>query len=234
MKGIILCAGEGERLKPLTDRIPKPMAPINGKPFLEYNIAYFKKYGINEILITTSHFPEEIKKYFGDGSKFGVKIHYSFEPKLLGTSGALNNFKDLLNETFVLLYGDELTNIDLNKMISYHREQKSIATIALRKKSFDYKTSSLILADNNLRITKFLEKPNEETVNKIKEEYKLDYKLLNSGIYVFEPEILKYIPEGFSDFAYDIFPKALESNQKLVGFLMDKYIITTCSIKQNP
>ena len=113
MKALILCAGKGERLRPLTDTIPKPMVPINNKPLLEYNILLCKKHGITEIAINTSYLPEQIKQYFGNGEKFGVNIHYSYEPELLGTSGSVNNFRDFLDETFVVIYGDAVTDIDL-------------------------------------------------------------------------------------------------------------------------
>jgi len=135
MKAIILCAGRGERLRPLTDTIPKPMIPINNKPVLEYIINLLKKNGIKDIAINTSHLPEKIREYFGDGKKFGVKITYSFEPEMLGTSGALNNFRHFFNtnEPFLVFYGDNITNIDLKKMLEFHKQKNAIATLALRK-----------------------------------------------------------------------------------------------------
>src|SRR3989344_3158069 len=219
MKALILCAGRGERLKPLTDTIPKPMVPINNKPLLEYSILLCKKHGITEIAINTSYLPEKIKEYFGNGEKFGVNINYSYEPELLGTSGALNNFLKFLDETFLVFYGDAITDINVTEMLNYHKNKKSLATLALRKKPKENETQSLIFADNNLKLTKFIEKPNEEQV----QELAKDYKLINSGIYILEPQVLKYIPEGFSDFAYDIFPKLIEQGKEVHAFLMDNY-----------
>jgi len=220
MKAIILCAGKGERLKPLTDKIPKPMIPIGNKPVLEYLILLCKKHNITEIAINTSHLPKQIKEYFGNGTKFGVKIKYSFEPGLLGTSGALNNFRDFLNkEPFFVIYGDAITNIDLKKMMDYHKEKRGIATLALRKKPSTKKPSSLIFTDSDLKINKIIEHPSDEVFNELCK----DFYLSNSGIYICQPEILDFIPQGFSDFAYDIFPKLIEQGKSIYGFMMDEY-----------
>ncbi len=219
MKAIILSAGRGERLRPLTDSLPKPMVQINNKPVLEYLILLCKKYGITEIGINTSYLPQKIREYFGDGKKFGVNITYSFEGELLGTSGALNNFRDFLKgkEPFLVIYGDNLTNINLDKMIKFHKTKKGIATIALRKKSVSKKPASLVFTNKNGRLIKFIEKPSEETFKELCKEFYLS----NSGIYVLQPEIIKYLPPGFSDFAYDIFPKLLKKG--IFSFMMDEY-----------
>ena len=218
MKAIILCAGKGERLKPLTDTIPKPLVPIAGRHLLEYNLLLLKHHNIKEICINTSYLADKIKDYINN-KNLGLKINYSFELELLGTSGALNNFREILTEPFVVIYGDNLTDIDLTKMIAHHNNTKALVTIALRKKPKEYKTGSLIIADNNLKITKFIEKPSEEEINK----FSGDYKLINSGIYICEPEILDFIPPGVSDFAYNIFPKILNTGKNMQGFMMDEY-----------
>lgn len=219
-KAIILCAGEGTRLLPLTKDIPKPLVPINNIPLLEYNIKLCKFHGITDILINTSYLPEKIKEYFGNGESLGVKITYSYESKLLGTSGALNNFRKFLKGSpFTIIYGDNLTDINLRKMLKYHQNKGGIATLALRKKPQEYKTQSLILADKSLRLIEFIEKPSNDIILRKSSEY----KLINSGIYFFNPAILDYIPEGFSDFAYDIFPNIINKKEKVYGFLMDDY-----------
>jgi len=191
MKAIILAAGRGERLRPLTDTIPKPLVPIKGMPLLEYNLLLLKHHGVKEVCINTSYLAEQIKNRFGDGSNLGINICYSFEKELLGTSGALNNFRDKLNETFYVIYGDNLTDIDLTKFLEYHRNKGGIATLAVRKKEKEYKTQSLIFADDDFKITTFLEKPTEEQVRLSVLE---DFKLINSGIYILEPKIFNYIP----------------------------------------
>ena len=114
MKAVILAAGKGERLGNITQRIPKPMIPINGKPILEYNIELCKKNGIDEIFINLHHLPHKIKKYFGDGSRFGVRIKYKYEAEILGTAGGVKNFQeDLGTDPFFVLYGDNLIDMDL-------------------------------------------------------------------------------------------------------------------------
>jgi NDP-sugar pyrophosphorylase family protein len=219
MKAIILSAGKGERLQPITNTIPKPMVPINSMPLLEYNILLCKKHGIKDIAINTSHLPEKIKDFFGNGEKWGVNIHYSYEPELLGTSGALNNFRELLDETFIIIYGDNLTDIDLTKMEEHHKNKNSIITLALRKMPKDYKTQSLLFADDNLKLTKFYEKPTDEEVESLSREF----KLINSGIYICEPEILNHVPSGFSDFARNIFPELIKNQKNIFGFMIDDY-----------
>jgi len=220
MKAIILCAGKGERLRPLTENIPKPMVQINNKPVLEYLILLCKKHNITEIAINTSYLPEKIKEYFGNGEKFGVKLRYSFEPELLGTSGALNNFRDFLkDEPFFVLYGDQVTDIDLTKLMKYHKEKKGILTTAVRKKPISKPPGSLIFTNENLKLRKIIEKPSNELFKELCKEFYLS----NSGLYVCEPEILKFIPEGFSDFAKDIFSKLIKQEKNLFVFMMDGY-----------
>jgi len=221
MKAIILCAGKGERLRPLTENIPKPMISIDNKPVLEYLIKLCKKHNIDEIAINTSYLPEKIKDYFGNGEKWNVKIRYSFEPELLGTSGALNNFREFLNteEPFFVIYGDQVTDIDLTKLMQYHKQKAGIATTAVRKKPVSKPPASLIFTNEDSKVTKIIEKPSDELFKQLCK----DFYLSNSGIYICEPEILKFIPEGFSDFAYDIFPKLIEQGKQIFTFMMDEY-----------
>ena len=214
MKALILCAGEGTRLMPLTKDCPKPMVRINNKPILEYNIKLCKKYGIKDIAINTFYLPKKIKEYFGDGLKFGVRLKYSHESELLGTSGALNNFIDFFDESFVVICGDNITDINLKKMIDYHKSKKGIATLALRRKTTDLTSGGFVLTNKASQIKEFYEKSIME------EEKELDLKSFwkNSGIYVLEPSIMKYIPTGYSDFGKDIFPKLIKKGKKLFNY----------------
>ncbi len=223
MKAMILCAGKGERLMPLTKDIPKPMIPINDKPVLEYLIGLCKKQGVSQIGINTSYLPEKIKEYFGDGSRFGVELFYSYEQELLGTSGALNNFREFLDETFFVIYGDNITNLNLRKMLDYHKSHKGLATMYLyREPIMDSKTTpGCVIVDDKNQIKKIIERPNEEErkeLDKLPEKN----KLTNAGLYVVEPSVLKLIPKGFSDFSKDIFPKVLEVGE-MYGYKEDCY-----------
>ena len=226
MKAIILCAGKGERLIPLTNTLPKPMIPINNKPLLEYIIRLCKKHGIDDIAINTSYLPGKIREYFKDGSKFGVKIKYSFEPEMLGTAGALNNFRDFFtsSEPFLVIYGDNLTDINLKEMFNFHKEKRALATLFLHKQEMaDEKTTSgAVVFNSENMITHIIENPDEKEKEFLK-NLPENKKLTNSGIYILNPEILKFIPEGFSDFARDIFPKLLQKGKKLFAYSFKCY-----------
>lgn len=195
MKALLLSAGLGIRLRPITDKIPKVMVPINGKPCLQYHIENLKEQGITEFAINTHYMPDAIKNYFGDGSKFGVKIIYSDEPEPLGTSGALNNFKDFFDETFIVVYGDVLANFKIDEALKVHMENNALATILLDSKR-DIKGKGLVRFEGD-RVLEFVERP----------EHNIEGSLINSGFYILEPEIFNHIPEGFSDFGRDILPK---------------------------
>lgn len=133
-KAVIVAGGRGERLRPLTNDVPKPMIEIVGKPLLQYQIEWLKFYGIKDILITTCYLPEKIQEYFGDGKKFGVNIRYFTENEPLGTSGALKENIDFLNESFVVLYGDIITNLSLISLIDFHKKNNALGTIVLHEK----------------------------------------------------------------------------------------------------
>jgi NDP-sugar pyrophosphorylase family protein len=194
MKAVLLSAGLGKRLKSITDNIPKVMVPVNGKPCLEYNIENLKRQGVSEFLINTHYLPEKIKEYFGDGSKFGVKISYSYEPMILGTAGALNNFKEELNDTFLVIYGDVISDIDILNALDIHKKNKAEATIILDKKR-TLEGKGIVLRERE-EVIEFVEKPDKEIKN----------GLINSGVYILEPSILNIIKDGFSDFGKDILP----------------------------
>lgn len=223
MKAIILCAGKGERLRPLTESMPKPMIPINGKPILEYLILLCKKHKINDIALNTSYLPNSIKSYFGDGSKWGVKVRYSFESTLLGTAGALNNFRDFINETFFVVYGDNVTDLDLSEMLRYHKSKRALATLFLYKEEMIDKQTSigLVVVDSSYKVTEIIENPSEPDKFRIG-KIPLQRTFINSGVYIFEPEILKLISEGFSDFAKDVLPLVLKTG-KVYGFTSKCY-----------
>lgn len=215
MKAIILAAGKGERLKSVVNRVPKPMVRINGMPILEHNVLLLKKYGITDIYINLHHLPETIKNYFGNGSGFGVSINYSFEETLLGTAGAVRKIADEywnVPERFVLLYGDNLLKYDLGEIISFHLRKKGMATIAVYKKD-DVSQSGIVLLDNENKVLRFIEKPKPEEVKS---------NLVNTGIYIMEPEVLGYIPQGKNlDFGKDVFPEMILKNESIFGIIVN-------------
>ncbi|MFA5804223.1 MAG: nucleotidyltransferase family protein [Melioribacteraceae bacterium] len=228
MKAIILAAGKGERLVEITKQTPKPMIKYNGKPILQYNIEMCKKYGVDEIYINLHHLAEMITEYFGNGEKFGVTVKYSYEDKLLGTSGAvkkiskefwssevsnspglpaLNSQSPSVSESFFVLYGDQFSEFNLNLLIKKYNENDCIASIAFHYRE-DVSHSGIAEFDVDGRIERFIEKPKEG---------ESDSHWVNAGIYYLNPRILEYIPEGFSDFGRQIFPKLLKKNLPLYG-----------------
>ena len=192
------------------------MLEVRGKPILRNTIEQCKLYGITELFINTHHLAEQIRNTFGDGSAFGVNIEYSFEPELLGTAGALKNFKThLQDEPFFVIYGDNYIPYDLAQIYQYHLRKNGIATIVLYHLD-DVSLSGIAVLDEDDAILRFIEKPKpEETVS----------HLVNTGVYVCSPEIFKFIDEGFSDFGKDIFPKMIAGGEKLYGCVMQENML---------
>lgn len=214
-KAMVLAAGLGTRLRPLTDLISKPMAPIVNKPVMEHIIELLRENDFTEIVCNLHWYPEAIKDYFGDGSKWGVKITYSYESELLGTAGGVKKVEAFFeNKAFLILSGDALTDINLKELFAFHKEKGGICTLALTEVE-DPSQYGVVILDNNNRIMGFQEKP-------LMGEEKS--KLANSGIYVFEPDIFRYIPSGsFYDFGRDLYPGLLEKNIPYYGYKHSRY-----------
>jgi len=216
MKAIILSAGYGTRLGNITKEMPKPMLDINGKPMLEYIINNLKKHGFNQLAINLHFMPEVIKNYFGNGSDFGAEIIYSYEKELLGTAGGTKNIESFFDDgnSFLVHYGDVVTDQDLSKMLKFHKEKNALATLLLHQRK---KSNSVVSLDNENRIIGFLERPTDEERKHIKSPW------VNSGICICEPEILDFIPKGkICDLPRDIFSKNI-SCQRLFGFPLNAY-----------
>ncbi|VVB66710.1 Bifunctional protein GlmU [Candidatus Gugararchaeum adminiculabundum] len=207
VKAFILCGGKGTRLRPYTYEAPKPMLLLGKKPILQYVVENMKNSGITELIFTVGYMREKIMDYFGNGSKFGVKITYLEDNEELNTAGSVLAGKNLISETFIVAMGDHLTKIDLKKMLEFHRKNKAIGTIALQKQSTHIDFG--VVKTEGERVTGFEEKP-------------VLTHLINTGIYVFEPEIFSQIKEK-DDFAKDIFPRLLNEKKKLNGFVFGEY-----------
>jgi len=218
MKALLLSAGIGTRLKPLTNSTPKVMIKLNDKPCLWYAINNLKKQGITEFAINTHAFPEQIKNYFGNGEKFGVKITYSFEQSPLGTAGALNNFKDFFTDDFLVVYGDVIANFEIKKLLEVHKNNNAEATI--------------MLDSSRSPIGKGLAKIDGEKVLEFEEKPKIMPKtaLINSGFYLLQREILNKIHRGFSDFGKDILPQ-IAKERKLYFTRHEGYIFDMGTIQ---
>jgi NDP-sugar pyrophosphorylase family protein len=205
-KALIMAGGFGTRMKELTKDTPKPMLLLQEKPILEYSIDLCKRYGIRDIAISIYHFGDKIKEYFGDGSKFGVHIVYVEETSPLGTGGALKLFEHWLNEPFMMCNADELKDINLQEMYIHHMLSNSLATIALTR--VEDPTQYGVVDLQGSKITRFVEKPSKEEAPS---------NFINAGLYIIEPEAIKFIPDGFTMVEKDLFPM-LAKNDKLNGF----------------
>ena len=214
MKAIILAAGKGTRLANLTNEIPKPMLPINGKPLLEYIVLYLKSNGISEIGINLFTMSEQIVDYFGDAEKWDLKIHYSFEDRLLGTAGSLVKFEEWLRneENFLVIYGDILTNQSLKPLIELHKNNNAFATLLLHRRK---KSNSSVKIDSDNRVINFLERPNSDQLVEIID--KEDLGLVNSAVQVLSIDVLDYIKKSQCfDLPKDVYSKVL-NNKKIYG-----------------
>ena len=213
MKAVVLCAGEGTRIRDVTqDEIPKPMIEVDGKPILEYTLERLEDDGIEEALINLHHKGEVIEEYFG--SSYGdMDIKYFWEDKLRGTSGALSQMEDDLNDSFITIYGDIITNLDYNEFKSFHESNKGIGTILTYSGEENLTEASIIeLVDNS--IEDFIEKPSEDQIENVEGEI-----WTNASVYCFDPEIFEFIAdEGEQDFGHDVFPMVADSQYELSGY----------------
>jgi len=215
MKAVILAGGRGVRLGEISERIPKPMVEIGGKPLLEHQVSLLERYGIKHVIFITGHLSSVIEEYFADGRKRGVKISYYKEEKPLGTTGGLKEIEHLLTEDFIVFYGDVMLDMNLAKLISFHRKKKSAATLVLHPNDHPY-DSDLVEIDPDSRIVAFHPKPRDD-----KKYYR---NLVNAGIYVLSPGILDHVKKGVkADFGKDLFPKIV-INEPLYGYNTAEYL----------
>ncbi|MBI4649937.1 NTP transferase domain-containing protein [Candidatus Desantisbacteria bacterium] len=214
MKAMIMAAGVGTRLRPLTCRIPKPMVPVINKPVMEHVINLLVKYKVKDIIVNLHHYPDSIRDYFGDGSKFGVSLHYSYEEKLMGTAGGVKKVEHFFDDTFLVLSGDGLSDINIEEAVEFHKSKKALATIVLKEVDFPLEYG-VVIVNNEGRITRFLEKPSWGEVFS---------NTANTGVYIFETGIFKEIPYGEEyDFGAILFPKLLKEKQRLFGYITHNY-----------
>jgi mannose-1-phosphate guanylyltransferase/mannose-1-phosphate guanylyltransferase/phosphomannomutase len=216
MKAIILAAGKGTRVQGINDEVPKVLLEILGKPMLLWNIEQLKKYGISNIAINTHHLSNKIKDYLGNGNNYGVNLIYSYESELLGTSGALNNFRDFFNETFFVVYGDVISQLNLDNLIKFHKSKKSSTTLVVHKTDHP-EDSDIVEVDNDSKIIKLYHKPGLKIPDAMG-------TMGSAAFYILEPIVLKYIPNGTSDFVKDIFPKMLENKERLYAYNTTEFI----------
>ena len=186
VKALIMAGGEGTRLRPLTSNQPKPMLPMANRPMMEHVIGLLRQHGFEDIVVTVAFMANAIRSYFGDGSEFGVRMVYATEATPLGTAGSVLNARDELDERFVVISGDVLTDIDLTAVVDFHDAKGALATIALKAVE-DPLEFGIVITHEDGSIERFLEKPTWGQVFS---------DTINTGIYVLEPEIFDFIPAG--------------------------------------
>ena len=213
MKSVIMAGGEGTRLRPLTANQPKPMLPLGNRPMMEHIVRHVHNHGFKDIVVTVQFLASQVRNYFGDGSDMGVDLTYATETTPLGTAGSVRNAAEQLQDTFLVISGDALTDVDLGELVAFHRQSGAMGTVALKHMENPLEFGIVITREDG-RIERFLEKPHWGQVFS---------DTINTGIYVLEPEVFEHIPDGPSDFAGDIFPKLLEVGAPLYGFVVDGY-----------
>lgn len=218
MKAIILAAGKGTRLFPLTGEVPKPMAPVVGTPLLQHTLELLAGMGVDEVRVNVHHLAEVILGYYGEDARVdGMPIRFGREERLMGTAGGVKRLASIdrsFDETFVVVMGDALTDVDLREVVAFHKEKGALATLALTRVE-DTRRYGVVDLDAEQNIVGFQEKPDPRDAVS---------DLANTGIYVLEPEVLDYVPrDAFFDFAEDVFPQLLEAGEKLAGYEGDFY-----------
>jgi NDP-sugar pyrophosphorylase family protein len=212
LRALVLAAGCGERLRPLTADRPKPMIEIGGKPVLEYNIELLARAGVREAVVNLHYRPEAIRSHFGDGHRFGMTIAYEYEPALLGTAGAARNAAGRLrNGDFLVVYGDNLSTIDIAALVAFHVQKNADLTVALYRRD-DPGSSGIVAVDEESRITRFLEKPRADEIFS---------HWVNAGYLVAKSWILDAIPAGRQyDFGRDLLPSLIRDGARVYGYCM--------------
>jgi mannose-1-phosphate guanylyltransferase / phosphomannomutase len=214
VKAVVMAGGEGTRLRPLTSNQPKPMVPIVGKPCMEHILELLKEHGLDEVIVTVAFMPQAIRSYFGDGEGLGLAIEYSVEESPLGTAGSVRLASGKLDETFLVISGDALCDVDLGKLVSFHRDRQAAVTVGLKSVENPLEFG-IVVTDEEGRIERFLEKPSWSQVFS---------DTINTGIYVLEPEVLQHVPTDRPyDFSKELFPLLLEMGRPMYGYVFDDY-----------
>jgi len=226
MKAMVLAAGLGTRLRPITYSVPKPMVPILNRPVMEHIVKLLAGQGFTGIIANLHWFPDTIKDHFGDGSDFGVDLSYSYEEDLLGTAGGVYAAREFFDGSFLVISGDALTDVDLVAMKEFHKSHEGIATLATKEVE-DTSEFGVVITEEGGRIQGFQEKPDPAEALS---------NLANCGIYMFDREIFDFFPEpgtsklaapghpaGFADWALDVFPALMESGVPFFAHEVDAY-----------
>src|SRR6185503_16503584 len=214
MKAVVMAGGEGTRLRPLTSNQPKPMVPIVGKPCMEHILDLLRRHGMNEVVVTLAFMPQAIRTYFGGGESLDMDVDYSVEEQPLGTAGSVRLAERRLDETFLVISGDALCDVDLTALVDAHKAKGAAVTIGLKSVENPLEFG-IVVTDEEGRVERFLEKPSWGQVFS---------DTINTGIYVLEPEVLRHIPTDRPfDFSKELFPLLLKMGRPMYGYVLDGY-----------
>ncbi|HEX3715688.1 MAG TPA: NDP-sugar synthase, partial [Trebonia sp.] len=215
MKAVVMAGGEGTRLRPMTANQPKPLLPVVNKPIMEHVLRLLKRHGFDETVVTVQFLAAMVRNYFGDGDDLGMSLHYATEETPLGTAGSVKNAEDeLKDDTFLVISGDALTDMDLSEMVRFHKENGALVTVGLTRVP-DPLEFGIVIADEDGKIQRFLEKPTWGQVFS---------DTVNTGVYIMEPEVLAEVSAKESvDWSHDVFPRLLQRGAPIYGYVSDRY-----------
>ena len=220
MKAMVLAAGQGTRLRPITDGMPKALVPVAGRPMIEFGLLLLRHYGVRDIVINLHHFGTQIENHLGDGKRFDVNINYSNEPELLDTGGGLLKAKAFLQEdSFIVINTDALIDVNLAEVLEYHRQKNAVATLVLRPDADADRYGSIDIGADG-RICRFLEhRSNEPPVGAVR-------RLMFTGVQILEPRIFDFMDGGglkkFST-TRETYPRMLGASEKLYGYCFEGF-----------
>ena len=219
MKAMLLAAGKGTRLRPLTYDCPKCLMPLAGRPLIDWTLRWIRHAGVRECMINLHYLPDMVKEFVGDGERYGLGVHYSYEPELLGTAGAVKKVADFFDGPFYVIYSDNFCQWDLKKLKEVFRgEEERQAAGAVAVHWQEYVTQSgMVELDGDNRILRLIEKPRAEEVTS---------HYVSSGFFYLDPKVFDYIPENvFCDFGFHVFPAMLRAGERIYGVKMEDTII---------
>ena len=213
---MVLAAGRGTRLRPLTNDRPKCLMPLAERPLIEWTLTRLAVAGITECVINLHYLPEMVKEFVGDGERYGLGVHYSYEPELLGTAGAVKKVQGLFDKPFYVIYSDNFSQWDIGKLRVAHEKNSAVATIAVHWRE-DVRQSGMVELDGDNRILRLVEKPKIEAVTS---------HYVSAGFFYLKPEVFNYIPAGeFCDFGYHVFPRMIDAGERIYAVSMDAPLI---------
>jgi NDP-sugar pyrophosphorylase family protein len=216
MKAMVLAAGLGTRLRPLTEDKPKCLVPLAGRPLIGWTLEWLRRAGVTECVINLHYLPEKVQRFVGDGSGYGLRVTYSYEPELLGTAGAVNKVASFFDTPFYVIYSDNFSQWDIRKLKFEYERSNSIGTVAVHWRE-DVTQSGMIELDKNDRVIRIVEKPKPIDVVS---------HYVNAGFYYLNPRVFNYIPEGKPcDFAFNVFPEMLRAREEMYAVKMEDPII---------